>query len=110
MIKKLTEKPNAKFRNGSHIVKISDTTKRIVWESAINGEEPLIIFSNSPGTVDNLNTEWELIREPVGFMEAVHSGKRIALFEDKDHEGYRNLDYWCINLDLENIDAKWLIE
>lgn len=72
VIKALSENPKLKFANGCHVLKISDITKRIVWDNK-SGEDPFIIFSNAPGAVDNLHIDWELVPEEVTWQEALEA-------------------------------------
>ena len=112
MIKELTENPKLRFKNGLHVVEISDKTKAIVWKSEDSEEAPFIIYSHSGSGVDNLHIEWEEVPEPVDFMTAANSGKRIK------HEGWDGYYFLHEALHiLQNRDAalglingKWLIE
>jgi len=72
MIKALAENPNLKFENGTHVVKISDITGRVVWDRK-DGEEPFVIYSHAPGNVDNLHIEWELVLKEVTWQEAIQA-------------------------------------
>ena len=115
MIKELTENPKLRFKNGlMSVVEIGDKTKAIVWKSEDNEEAPFIIYSHSGSGVDNLHIEWELVPEPVDFMTAVNSGKRI---KHEEWELYRELgDVLDIlggasdtNI-ADKINGKWFIE
>ena len=65
MIKELTENPEKKFKRKTDGLEIRNICGRFNWE---------------PGyTFLGVNDEWEEVKEPVDFMEAVKSGKRITL-------------------------------
>ena len=55
----------------------------------------------------NLNDDWKLKREPVDFIIAANSGKKIKPISDTKH-GFNDLGYWAMS--LKNINSKWLIE
>jgi len=56
-----------------------------------------------------LSHTWELVRQPVDFMTAVNSGKRIRPDDEpaKIH-GFNELGYWSLNID--RINGRWLVE
>ena len=63
MIKKLTENSSKEFKREDGLVLSTSIDDTLIWE---------------PGyTHLNLHDEWEEVKEPVSFMEAVESGKRI---------------------------------
>lgn len=97
MIKELTENPNKKFVNAfGHIVEHSKPKG--------------IVFSKPKSlTHISLNDEWEEIKEPVSFIKAVESGKKIKVehdFIDGDidylEENYVSLDemFWELGENL----------
>lgn len=113
-IKALSENPKLKFVDELKcVVGICPDTGRVMW---MNGErkEDFIIYSNAPGNVDNLHINWELVREPVDFMTAANSSKRIK------HESWytwHNIDKACVlignsmhNDSIKLINGKWYIE
>ena len=70
MIKELIETPEKKFVNTfGHVVKHSKTKG--------------LVFSRPKSlTHISLNDEWEEVKEPISFMRAVESGKRIKVEHD----------------------------
>lgn len=109
MIKALTENPNYIFRNAHNSVMISKISKRIVWVPDSDNEEesPFIIYSSAPGGVDNLHIEWDLVQEPVDFMTAINSGKRIR---PEGHTLFYAAEEWCSKgLNHALINGKWYI-
>ena len=64
---------------------------------------------NYPGGL-NVNDDWELAREPVDFMTAINSGKRIK--PNSISSDFMSVSYWLNTtaLPLEIINRKWLIE
>ena len=111
MIKALTENPELKFKRISDGIvlklssKISDGIAVDLYIYLDMGEE------NNCETV-RLHDEWELVQEPVDFMTAANSGKRIS-GEGWDsyyflHEVLHILQNRDNALDL--INGKWLIE
>ena len=118
MIKALGENQNAKFKDGMNsIVKISDKTKTIVWVDEDGDESPFIIYSNAPA-VDNLHIEWELVRQPVGFLAAANSEKRFKpeswIFnpDDKFRRLYDNLEMFSGREYVQRkiLNGKWIVE
>ena len=106
MFKALTEDPKLKFSNGCHTVGISDKTKTVVWILKTCEEEPFIIYANAP-IIDNLHIEWDQIRQPVDFMTAVNSGKKIRPV-DHTIDGFLKFNQWGLNLEM--INGLWIVE
>ena len=85
MIKELTENPGQKFKRVGGELEISvDIDDNLNWKS---GYSPLNIYE-----------EWEEVKQPVSFMEAVESGKRIKLEHEDDGEKYVTLDYFLASI------------
>lgn len=61
------------------------------------------------GFTGNLQSqnEWELVRQPVDFMTAANSEKRIRPINNAVY-GFMYLDEWTF--DLEGVNGKWLVE
>lgn len=84
MIKELTENPKLEFKNGIHVVKISKTSGRVVWDN-MDGEDPFVIYNRAPGNVDNLHIDWELVPTEVTWQEAIQAwvdGKNVYFILD----------------------------
>lgn len=89
MIKELTENPNKRFAcdpvtDGSYV-----TVKEgiVVWQGAGQSGQYMAVTTNSE--------DWEEVKQPVSFMEAVESGKRIKVeHADEFINSYHNLDYF----------------
>ena len=82
MIKVLAENPKLQFENGIHVVKISDSTKKVVWVQDDGDEDSFIIYSHAPGAVDSLHIDWELVPQEVTWQEAIQAwidGKDIRV-------------------------------
>lgn len=80
MIKELTENPTKEFMNkGDESAYVVVERNMIVWRGKDQSGQMM--------TVD-IDEEWEEVKKPVSFMEAVASGKRIRypdLFEDEEY-------------------------
>lgn len=71
MIKELTENPNKRFRS------LTDSSRREERKIAKSDGKVLIHINDGSRLVVYLNEEWEEVKQPVSFMEAVASGKKI---------------------------------
>lgn len=90
MIKELTENPTKRFANkGDENAYVVVERNVIVWR----GEDQ----KGQMMTVD-IDVEWEEVKQPVSFMEAVASGKRIKLEHEDDGEEYVTLDYFLASI------------
>lgn len=106
MIKELTENPEKKFRlvAGIHVVSVNPETGEVVWDDNV----PLTLCTAT------LRDRWEEVKEPVDFIEAVKSGKRI---KTEHCDTYKDLDDILLILArLEKnkretiLNRKWYIE
>ena len=103
VIKLLTENEELKFNltNGPHIT-ISMSDNNYIMLNGSNGRK-----ISADGNI-SINDTWELEQQPVNFMEAVNSGKRIKCESLKD---FHDIE-WCFNtrLSLKVINERWYIE
>lgn len=65
MIKELGENPEKEFKREDGLVVSTSIDDTLMWESGY--------------THLNIHDEWEEVKEPVNFMTAVESGKRIKV-------------------------------
>ena len=69
--------------------------------------------SGAGGFTGNLtvNTNWQLVRQPVDFMLAINSGKNIRPITDTACD-FREARYWLAvtMLTLEMVNEKWEVE
>lgn len=78
MIKELTENPDKKFRRvgEDRELYVGVYNNFVAWEGDYaleTGEEPFEIYTD---------LEWEEVKQPVDFMTAIASGKRIKVEHD----------------------------
>lgn len=107
MIKELSENPNKKFSykgaQSNSYVTVEDG--KIVWRGDLqNGQEMAI------GFIDERDREWEEVKEPVSFMEAIESGKKIRV----EHNNIQRIADESLNSNFTrtlklNIDGKYLL-
>ena len=97
MIKELTENPNKKFANKGGLKNCYVTVEDgiIVWRGDMQCGQAMSI-----GFIDGRDREWEEVKEPVTFMEAVESGKRIRV----EHKLVNDSDIWNL-IDLTSLDC-----
>lgn len=93
VIKMITENPNLKFKN-----KNSDTRYTKIIKCSKNGYIAMDNTSRNNQIIGNImfNEEWMLIQEPVSFIEAIESGKKIKV----EHELTKCL---CISEDYYSV-------
>jgi hypothetical protein len=109
MIKKLSENPKLRATNGKRTIHIGKNKLGIE-----------LIYDNYGGPIKYfpVGDEWELVKEPVDFMTAVNSGKKIkpkfSSVEERElnHDYFEEALYWLRveQLDLKIVNGKWLIE
>lgn len=90
VIKMLSENPKLKFKKHSPGNSIVLGAKVIGFSSFLK----LCRTDFTDKTLDNsmkLDEEWTLIQEPVGFMKAVQSGKKIKV----EHEAIKHFELKC---------------
>lgn len=110
MIKKLSENPKLTFRNqrfGGVVGYMENGALSWIKNAQRIGEEFTIHCLDQKTAHGNWDDDWELEREPVDFMTAVNSGKRIRPI-DHTVDGFLHMDEWAF--DLEMINGKWFIE
>jgi len=96
MIKELTENPNKRFRS------LTDSSRREERKIAKSDGKVLIHINDGSRLAVYLNEEWEEVKQPVSFMEAVGSGKRVQLvYEPFGNQIYRDLGDLLFNLSKE---------
>lgn len=118
MIKELTENPNKKFTydsatKGSYVTVVDDV---VVWKGAGQGGQTVAICLGCG------DAEWEEVKEPVSFMEAIKSldeGKTVYCEVDNRKFTYkqprtyiteiRSEEAGCISI-KEILEGKWYIE
>jgi len=109
MIKELTDNRDTKFKctNGCIIDPRRDFVIGCDKEGYIrffeHGE-----FRDAFFDIHNkFDWDWELVRQPVDFLTAVNSGKRIRPV-DHTIDGFLRFNEWSLNLEM--INGKWFIE
>ena len=107
MIKELTENPKLKFKNNRGVTIIGKLELNKPYRFTFATDEAQLSIS---GVLHD--DEWELVQEPVDFMAAANSGKRIS---NETWDGYYFLHealHILQNCDnaLGLINGKWLIE
>ena len=77
-----------------------------------SGDGELVRSSHHCASIARLNEEWELVREPVTFMEAVNSRKRIKPDGWKEFESLIEIFGYLqvASSPLASINGKWFIE
>lgn len=65
MIKELGENPEKEFKREDGLVVSTSIDDTLMWESGY--------------THLNIHDEWEEVKEPVSFMEAIVSGKKVSV-------------------------------
>ena len=112
MIKELTENPdkrftNSKVPNGAYVA--LNPNNIIYWYGIEQTIRPLEI-----DMFDAKYLEWEEVKEPVDFMTAVASGKRIKHEKWADfyelHEMFDGMSLISDNSSRKTILGKWYVE
>ncbi len=102
-VKMLTENRKLKFKNNND--EILKRVYDVPQVNAYSGNKELLLY---------LTTNWELVQEPVTFMEAINSGKRIKPVNWKTYQTLRvildNLKCREYSDQVETINGKWFIE
>jgi hypothetical protein len=120
----LAENPELRFRDDiGSVITTSKTTKKIVWEkNATQSEEDFIMY-NRALNCDNLHIKWELIQQPIPFMEAVKAysegktirceldGMRTQTYVWGTDSGFKNIrnNYGAVAAE-EILNGKWYVE
>lgn len=116
MIKELTENPKKKFTYTGGRTYVIMEDGMIVWKGEYQKGQAFAI-----GYINERDREWEEVKQPVTFMEAVKSQKMIKV-EHKDFEldgDFRDLDdllykiggcFSSGSLSMLITDGKWYIE
>ena len=113
MIKELTENPEKEFKNKTdgYRVKMIDDVLTYPWynsEHELQTDDWFLIAENV------LEMEWEEVNEPVDFMTAVASGKRIKHEKWADfyelNEIFDGMSLVSDNSSRKTILGKWYVE
>jgi hypothetical protein len=114
MIKELIENPDKKFKtltNDDSESYVTTENSIAIWRGADNYGQPLCV---AVGKADCY--EWEEVKEPVSFMEALNNGNRIRP-ESWRSEHYLDIDdllYEISDMDEEEIrqllNGEWYTE
>jgi len=108
MMKELTNNKNLKFtcvRQPGNPISIINNI--LCWERSGNPVEFNFESPNKVGTIERY--EWEPVREPVDFMTAINSDKKIR---PHDYPNFCSVNCW-FNLGLitkDRINNKWYVE
>jgi len=91
--------PEARF----HRLNMNNASYGFVNGTLVYGENKIATEIPRP------DEDWELVPQPVDFLTAVNSGKKIRPDDEpaKIH-GFNELGYWSLNID--RINGKWLVE
>lgn len=96
MIKELTENPNKKFYvvGSKHLIaRVNFETNKIEFVNT-SVKAPYI------GIEPTIDWDWKEVKEPVGFMEAVESGKKVRVEHDFIHDDTSRLKEEYVLLDV----------
>lgn len=98
-IAKLEENPKLKFTDGA----------TVIWANEI-GFLAGRFGKNKPSLDDNvdINAQWQQVQEPVDFMTAVNSGKRIRPANDDYKYGTVKGFFRFLGNESGNMGSRWL--
>lgn len=104
MIKELTEHPKKKFKStliGISLIAYADNSEIITVKNYNNGQ----IRSTW-----NINRQWEEMKEPVNFMEAVESGKKISVEHKLIDDLLKEDERYCFTISQRLNDFLWNLD
>lgn len=117
MIKALTENPKLRFKTGlNSFVQVNKEDGSIIWTNKDGSNvgslvDRFILYSNGP-CYDNLHIDWELVREPVPWQEALQAwidGKEVIREMTGTSCIFSKNNSFTVGR-IELIEGKWFIK